>query len=105
MKRRSFLAALFAAPALPVVAKVMEGVPSAVGVPVVNPTKAALPTSFVVDASQFIIEAGENLNAPFLVDGDVIRMNLANISEVSAGVIRHGNMVVDLGARTITDTD
>lgn len=73
MKRRSFLAALFAAPSAAVIAK-----------EVVNPEKET-------SAPQ-----------PFVVDGQVVRLDAANIGAVTGGVIHWGGMTIDIDAGTVT---
>jgi len=67
------------------------------------PNNAALPTRFVVEAGQFIVVAGGNLNNPFVVDGTAVRMNVANIGTVTAGILQsaNGKMVINLNAGTI----
>ncbi|TKT78433.1 phage tail protein [Aquamicrobium sp. LC103] len=42
----------------------------------------------VFEADQFIVVAGGNLNNPFVIDGTAVRMNVANIGTVTAGLIR-----------------
>ncbi|MVA09019.1 phage tail protein [Agrobacterium vitis] len=67
------------------------------------PNDANLPSRFVVEAGQFLVVAGGNLNNPFVVDGAAVRMNVANIGTVTAGEIRssNGKMVISLNAGTI----
>ncbi|MGV2123718.1 phage tail protein [Agrobacterium vitis] len=67
------------------------------------PNDASLPSRFVVEAGQFLVVAGGNLNNPFVVDGAAVRMNVANIGTVTAGEIRssNGKMVISLNAGTI----
>ncbi|WP_321384039.1 phage tail protein [Rhizobium sp.] len=67
------------------------------------PNDASLPTRFLVEAGQFIVVAGGNLNNPFVVDGTAVRMNVANIGTVTAGVMQssNGKMVINLTAGTI----
>ena len=57
----------------------------------------------VFEASQFIVVAGGNLNNPFVVDGTAVRMNVANIGTVTAGILQsaNGKMVINLNAGTI----
>jgi hypothetical protein len=57
----------------------------------------------VFEASQFIVVAGGNLNNPFVVDGTAVRMNVANIGTVNAGLIQspNGKMVINVTAGTI----
>lgn len=59
------------------------------------------------EASQFLVIAGGNLNNPFVVDGSAVRMNVANIGTVTAGLIRSGNnkMRIDLNDGTISISD
>jgi hypothetical protein len=67
------------------------------------PNDASLPTRFLVEAGQFIVVAGGNYNNPFVVDGTAVRMNVANIGTVTAGVMQGGNgkMIINLNAGTI----
>lgn len=67
------------------------------------PNDASLPTRFLVEAGQFIVVAGGNLNNPFVVDGTAVRMNVANIGTVTAGVMQssNGKMVINLTDGTI----
>jgi hypothetical protein len=67
------------------------------------PNDAGLPTRFLVSADQFIVVAGGNLNNPFVIDGTAVRMNVANIGTVTAGVMQsaNGKMVINLNAGTI----
>ena len=55
------------------------------------------------EASQFIVVAAGNLNNPFVVDGTAVRMNVANIGTVNAGLIQspNGKMVINVTAGTI----
>jgi hypothetical protein len=57
----------------------------------------------VFEADQFIVVAGGNLNNPFIVDGTAVRMNVANIGTVTAGILRSSDskMVINLNAGTI----
>lgn len=67
------------------------------------PNDTSLPTRFLVEAGQFIVVAGGNYNNPFVVDGTAVRMNVANIGTVTAGVMQssNGKMVINLFAGTI----
>ncbi|MBB4007813.1 phage tail protein [Allorhizobium taibaishanense] len=67
------------------------------------PNDASLPSRFVVEAGQFVVVAGGNLNNPFVVDGNAVRMNVANIGIVTAGEIRssNGKMAISLNSGTI----
>ncbi|MBO0142254.1 phage tail protein [Agrobacterium sp. Ap1] len=57
----------------------------------------------VFEASQFIVLAGGNLNNPFVVDGTAVRMNVADIGTVNAGIIQspNGKMVINVNQGTI----
>jgi hypothetical protein len=67
------------------------------------PNDPSLPTRFLVEAGQFVVVAGGNLNNPFVVDGTAVRMNVANIGTVTAGVMQsaNGKMIINLNAGTI----
>lgn len=67
------------------------------------PNDESLPTRFLVEAGQFIVVAGGNLTNPFVVDGTAVRMNVANIGTVNAGVMQssNGKMVINLTAGTM----
>lgn len=67
------------------------------------PNDATLPSRFLVEAGQFMVVAGGNLTNPFVVDGTGVRMNVANIGTVTAGVMQsaNGKMVINLTAGTI----
>ncbi|WP_440410607.1 phage tail protein [Neorhizobium petrolearium] len=56
------------------------------------------------EADQFLVVAGGNLNNPFVVDGNAIRMNVANIGTVNAGVINFGNgkVIIDENGFVVT---
>ena len=84
MKRRSFLAALFAAPMVPVVAKAIEAVP---------PTD--VPTSEAVDGAGSL---------PLVFEDGTLKLQSANLNQVTAGIIRtrDGKTVIDLGSGCIT---
>ena len=70
MKRRSFLAALFAAPSIPVVAKVL---------PPADPSAEAR-------------LAGD---LPFVFKGGHLEMAAADVGMITAGTMRFGNTVID----------
>ncbi|MDX3929261.1 MAG: phage tail protein [Shinella sp.] len=67
------------------------------------PNNTALPTRFLVEADQFIVVAGNNLNNPFVVDGNAVRMNVANIGTVNAGrmLALNGKVDFNLNAGTL----
>lgn len=53
------------------------------------PNNVSLPTRFAVQADQFVVLAGASgTQQVFAVDGTAVRMNVANIGEVTAGIIR-----------------
>lgn len=80
MNRRTFLAALFAAPVLPLAAKVAQA-----------------------PAPRTLSGVAEDLHA-FHVDGTAVRMSVADIGAISAGKIRSssGKAVIDLDRSCIT---
>ena len=86
MKRRSFLAALFVAPMVPVAAKAMEAPPQ-------------------IDATSFYVVDGAD-GLPLVFENGVLKLKSANVGQVTAGVIRSrggkGNMVIDLGGGSMT---
>lgn len=84
MKRRSFLAALFAAPMVPAVAKAM-GQPH---------EPAPLPDVPLYDPRQHTM----------VFEDGVLKLQSANIHQVTAGVIRtrDSNMVIDLANGCMT---
>lgn len=78
MKRRSFLAALFAAPMVPVAAKAIEP-----------------PADFVELKGAPLYDPRTD---PMIFEDGVLKLQDANIGQVTAGTIRSGNgkMLVDL---------
>lgn len=81
MKRRSFLAALFAAPMVPAVAKLAEGPDPVEALP-----EVVLPET------------------PLIYEGGVLKLNTACLGQVRGGrIVSHdGRSVFDLGAGTFT---
>ncbi len=80
MKRRSFLAALFAAPIVPAIAKAVEAQPEEVH------------------------EALEIKGPPFVFENGEMKLNMANIDHVSAGILHSADRRVtfDIGAGKMT---
>jgi hypothetical protein len=57
----------------------------------------------VFEADQFIVVAGGNLRNPFVVDGTAVRMNVANIGTINAGILQNpnGKMTINVANGTI----
>lgn len=61
----------------------------------------------LIEADQFVIFNGSNLQQPFVFSGGVAQMNVANIGTVNAGLINalSGKMVIDLNNGYISISD
>lgn len=70
------------------------------------PSDTSQDTVFLVDADLFAIRNGSNKDKPFVVSGGQVRMNVANIGTVNAGVLnsQNGKMTIDLNSGTIVIT-
>lgn len=63
------------------------------------PTDPLLPTRFTVQADQFVVLAGSgSAQQTFAIDGTAVRLNVANIGTVNAGIIQapDGSFIINL---------
>ncbi|SOC38968.1 uncharacterized protein DUF1983 [Rhizobium subbaraonis] len=70
------------------------------------PSDTSEKSEFLVYADQFVIRNGSNKDKPFVVSGGVVRMNVAHIGTVNAGVLnsQNGKMTINLNSGTIVIT-
>lgn len=59
------------------------------------PADPANPTQFLVDAERFAIISGANKASPFVFEGGVAKLAVANIGTVTAGVVAIGKTRID----------
>lgn len=55
-----------------------------------TPNDPLLPTRFLVNADQFIVTSPAGAENPLIYDGTALRLNVANIGTVNAGLIQNG---------------
>lgn len=69
-----------------------------------TPNNPALPTRILANADQFIMISGTNTSQPFVFDSGGLRLAVANIGTVTAGIMRSadGKFVIDLNAKRIS---
>lgn len=61
-----------------------------------TPANDTLPTRFVVEADQFIVVNGNNTAQPLVFESGVLRLNVANIGTVNAGIIQGNQVLINL---------
>lgn len=61
-----------------------------------TPNNPSLPTRFLVNADQFIVTSPAGEENPLIYDGTALRLNVANIGTVNAGIIQGPNVLINL---------
>ena len=61
-----------------------------------TPNNETLPTRFLVEADQFIVVNGGNTATPLIFESGVLRLNVANIGTVNAGIIQGNQVLINL---------
>jgi hypothetical protein len=61
-----------------------------------TPNNPSLPTRFLVNADQFVVVSPAGNENPLIYDGTALRLNVANIGTVNAGIIQGTNVLINL---------
>lgn len=61
-----------------------------------TPNDPDLPTRFLVNADQFVVTSPAGNENPLIYDGTALRLNVANIGTVNAGIIQGTNVLINL---------
>lgn len=65
-----------------------------------TPTNPALPTRFLVRADQFVVASSDDTSvaSPLIFEGGVLKLQVANIGTVNAGLIQGTNVTINLNS-------